>query len=92
LKERLIEKAQIMQQRNDEETAEYQRRQADYQRRQDSMTTEEHEAYRQYCNEALFRIHILEKRLAKHKDSAPERYIALDRKIKNDPRLSRFFS
>jgi hypothetical protein len=65
LKERLIEKAQIIQARNDAETAAYQRRQLEFQRRQDTMTAEEHEEYRNFCNDALFRIHILERRLNK---------------------------
>lgn len=65
LKERLIERATIIQVRNDQETQAYQRRQADYQRHQESMTSEEHEEYRNFCNEALFRIHILERRLNK---------------------------
>lgn len=65
LRERLVEKANIIQGRLDEVTAEYQRRQLAYSRNADSMTVEDTEAYVKFCNEALFKIHILEKRLAK---------------------------
>ncbi|KAJ3051002.1 hypothetical protein HK097_008025 [Rhizophlyctis rosea] len=87
LKERLIEKASIIQTRLDTVTAEYQRRQLLYSRNADSMTVEETEEYVRFCNDALFRMHILEKRLAKHKEVAPERYVELDAKLRADPRL-----
>ncbi|KAJ3015324.1 hypothetical protein HKX48_004663 [Thoreauomyces humboldtii] len=86
-KERLIDKANIIQNRLDDVTAEYQRRQLAYSRNADSMTPEETETYVRFCNDALFKIHILEKRLAKHKETAPERYIELDSKLKADPRM-----
>ncbi|KAI8610112.1 hypothetical protein BC830DRAFT_1147299 [Chytriomyces sp. MP71] len=87
LKERLIEKANIIQGRLEEVTAEYQRRQLAYSRNADSMTVEETDDYVKFCNESLFRIQILEKRLAKHKETAPEKYIELDAKLKADSRL-----
>ena len=92
MKERLIEKAQILQARNEEETNAYQKRQAAFKKNQDQMTAEEQEEYTQWCNETLFRIHILEKRLNKHKETAPERYVALDRKLRADPRLARYLN
>ena len=64
-KDRLIERAQIMQTRGEQESTAYQQRQADYLKRQDTLTAEEVEAYKQFCNDTLFRIHILEKRLNK---------------------------
>ncbi|KND01180.1 uncharacterized protein SPPG_04271 [Spizellomyces punctatus DAOM BR117] len=91
-KERLIEKANIIQGRLDEVTAEYQRRQLAYSRNADSMTVEETEEYVKFCNDALFKIHILEKRLAKHKETAPERYIELDARLKADPRMQPAFA
>lgn len=81
LKERLIEKANIIQGKLEEITSEYQRRQLAYSRNADSMTVEETDEYVHFCNEAMFKIHILEKRLAKHKESAPDRYIQLDAKL-----------
>lgn len=64
-KDRLIERAQIMQNRGEQESAAYQQRQADYVKRQETLTAEEVEAYKQFCSDTLFRIHILEKRLNK---------------------------
>ncbi|KAJ3116479.1 hypothetical protein HDU96_009564 [Phlyctochytrium bullatum] len=91
LKERLIEKANIIQGRLEEVTAEYQRRQLAYSRNADSMTVEETDEYVRFCNDALFKIHILEKRLAKHKENAPEKFIELDMKLKGDHRLHTAF-
>ena len=65
LKDRLIEKANIIQGRLDDVTTEYQRRQLAYSRNADSLSVEETDDYVRFCNDALFRIHILEKRLAK---------------------------
>ena len=65
LKERLIEKANIIQGQLDEVTAEYQRCQLVYSKNADSMTVEETDNYVKFCNDSLFKIHILEKRLAK---------------------------
>lgn len=65
LRDRLVEKANIIQGRLDEVTAEYQRRQVSYSKNADTMTVEETDAYVKFCNDALFKIHILEKRLAK---------------------------
>ncbi|KAJ3328293.1 hypothetical protein HDU76_010208 [Blyttiomyces sp. JEL0837] len=92
LKERLIEKANIIQSRLEEVTQEYQRRQLAYSRNADSMTVEETDEYVRFCNDALFKIHILEMRLAKHKEAAPERYIELDAKLRSDPRLKIAFA
>ncbi|KAJ1334440.1 hypothetical protein BSLG_007595 [Batrachochytrium salamandrivorans] len=89
LKERLIEKANIIQGRLDEVTTEYQKRQLAYSRNADSMTVEETDDYVSFCNDALFRIHILEKRLVKHKETAPEKYIELDGKLRADARLAK---
>ncbi|KAJ3373708.1 hypothetical protein HDU91_006037 [Kappamyces sp. JEL0680] len=65
LRERLVEKANIIQGRLDETTEAFQQRQLHYSKNADSMTAEETEEYVQFCNDALFKIHILEKRLAK---------------------------
>ncbi|KAJ3367026.1 hypothetical protein GGF32_000087 [Allomyces javanicus] len=89
MKERLVEKAAIIQRRYEEETAAYQRRQQQYSKNAEGMTPQETEEYVQSCSESLFRIHVLEKRLAKHKETAPEQYLALDRKLRADPRLAR---
>ncbi len=60
-----MEKANIIQSRLDETTETFQQRQLFYSKNADSMTAEETEEYVLFCNDALFKIHILEKRLAK---------------------------
>ncbi|KAL7748299.1 hypothetical protein RI367_006258 [Sorochytrium milnesiophthora] len=89
-KERLIEKANIIQRRYDEETTAYQKRQQLYNRNAETMTSEETEEYVQFCNDALFRIHVLEKRLNRHKETAPEKFMALEKRLRVDPRLAKF--
>ncbi|KAI9193105.1 uncharacterized protein BJ171DRAFT_604974 [Polychytrium aggregatum] len=85
--ERKTEKLAIIQARLDEVSAEYQRRQLAYSRNADSMSVEETEAYVKFCDEALFRIHILEKRVAAEKLAGPLRYAELEGKLRQDSRL-----
>jgi hypothetical protein len=88
MKERIVEKTSIIQTRLDEVSTEYQRRQLAYSRNADTMSVEETEEYVKFCNTALFKIHILEKRLAKHKESVPERYMELDAKLHGERKLA----
>ncbi|XP_069510353.1 dynein regulatory complex subunit 7 [Ambystoma mexicanum] len=87
LKQRLIDKANLMQARFEKETQELQKKQQWYHQNQMSMSQEDEEAYLAFCSEAMFRIHILEFRLAKHKENAPMKYLALEDKLNKDPRL-----
>ncbi|XP_041350936.1 dynein regulatory complex subunit 7-like [Gigantopelta aegis] len=90
LKQRLIDKANLIQARFEKETQELQKKQAWYQQNQVSMQKDDEEEYLNYCSEAMFRIHILEMRLNRHKESAPEKYMMLDKKLRQDPRLAEF--
>jgi len=87
LKQRLIDKANLIQSRFERETAELQRKQQWYQQNQVSMLKEDEDEYLSYCAEAMFRIHILELRLNRHREMAPHTYEALEKKLRNDPRL-----
>lgn len=87
MKERLVNKANLIQERFDIETKELERRQARYQQKQVHITKEEEDEYVNYCADTTFRIHILETRLNEHKKKAPRTFIALEQKIKTDPRL-----
>ncbi|KAK3749491.1 hypothetical protein QZH41_013464 [Actinostola sp. cb2023] len=91
LKHRLIDKANLIQGRFEKETQELQRKQSWYQQNQVSMTKEDEEEYLNYCSEAMFRIHILEQRLNRHKELAPQKYMQLEQKLRTDPRLAEFF-
>ncbi len=55
--------ANIIQRRFERETEDLQSKQAWYKANQGSLTREDEAEYISHCNEALFRIHILEQRL-----------------------------
>ena len=87
LQDRLIERANIIQARHDEQTALLAKRQATFQRDRDTMSRHEEEEYERECDAALFRIQILEQRLKRHEEQALQRYYDLDAKLRADPRL-----
>ncbi|XP_033127806.1 dynein regulatory complex subunit 7-like [Anneissia japonica] len=91
LKQRLIDKANLIQARFEKETAELQKKQQWYQQNQVNMLKEDEEEYLEYCSEAMFRIHILELRLNRHKEMAPHKYMALEQRLRTDARLAEFF-
>ncbi|XP_074648712.1 dynein regulatory complex subunit 7-like [Tubulanus polymorphus] len=91
LKQRLIDKANLIQARFEKETQELQNKQQWYQQHQVSMSKDDEDEYLNYCSEAMFRIHILELRLNRHKEMAPHKYMQLDQRIRSDPRLSEYF-
>ncbi|XP_002741356.1 dynein regulatory complex subunit 7-like [Saccoglossus kowalevskii] len=91
LKHRLIDKANLIQARFEKETTELQKKQQWYQQHQVSMNKEDEEEYLNYCSEAMFRIHILELRLNRHKETAPHKYMALEQKLRTDSRLAEYF-
>ncbi|XP_007670184.2 dynein regulatory complex subunit 7 isoform X2 [Ornithorhynchus anatinus] len=86
-KQRLIDKANLIQARFEKETKDLQKKQQWYQENQVTMTVEDEDAYLSYCSEAMFRIRILELRLNRHKEQAPQKYLALEEKLFKDPRL-----
>lgn len=86
LKQRIVERASIIQSKLHEENSKLAKRQELFQRsqREGDYSTED---YEKYCTEAMFRIGILEQRLLDHENNAPNKYAALDAKLANDPRL-----
>ena len=88
LQDRLIERANIIQARHDEQTALLAKRQANFQRDRDTMNRHEEEEYERECDEAMFRIQILEQRLKRHEEQALQRFYDLDAKLRQDPRLA----
>jgi hypothetical protein len=91
LKDRLIDRANIIQARHDHETAVLAKRQANYQRDRDVLTREEEEEYDRACDESAFRLHILEQRMKRHEDQALTQYYELDARLKADPRMVNLF-
>ncbi|KAM6223368.1 dynein regulatory complex subunit 7 [Rhynchocyon petersi] len=90
-KQRLIDKANLIQARFERETQELQRKQQWYHENQVTLTPEDEDLYLSYCSQAMFRIRILEQRLNRHKELAPLKYRALEEKLYKDPRLLEFF-
>ncbi|KAL0621630.1 Dynein regulatory complex subunit 7 [Plecturocebus cupreus] len=86
-KQRLINKANLIQARFEKETQELQKKQQWYQENQVTLTPEDEDLYLSYCSQAMFRIRILEQRLDRHKELAPLKYLALEEKLHKDPRL-----
>ncbi|XP_044116344.1 dynein regulatory complex subunit 7 isoform X1 [Neovison vison] len=89
-KQRLIDKANLIQARFEKETQELQKKQQWYQENQVTLTPEDEDWYLSYCSQAMFRIRILEQRLNRHKELAPLKYLALEEKLHKDPRLVDF--
>ena len=85
-KARLVERANIIQFRLNEENAKLARKQEQFQRSQKEgdLSTEE---YERYCTEAMFRIQILEQRLGAHEESSLKKFAELDIRLANDARL-----
>ena len=68
MKMRMVQKANVIQERFNNETKELERRQSIYQRKQAHNNNKvDEEEYVNFCQDSTFRIHILEKRLAEHK-------------------------
>ena len=55
---------------------------------QEQIDNANHDEYILFCENAMWRIHILEKRLERHQDQALHKYAELDSKLRNDPRLA----
>uniref|UniRef100_UPI0037E7DD64 dynein regulatory complex subunit 7 n=1 Tax=Semicossyphus pulcher TaxID=241346 RepID=UPI0037E7DD64 len=87
-KQRLVEQANLIQERYEKDTRELQRKQQWYQKNQLTMTENQQEEYQTYCIEKTLRIQVTKKRLSMHKAAAPQRYSDLDKKLKHDPRLA----
>ena len=87
LKERLVERANIVQSRLDEENAALSKRQAAFQRNRDHMDPNDEAEYERYCQEAMFRIQILEQRLDRHTELSLQKYAEMDARLRADPRL-----
>jgi len=85
-KARLVERANIIQARLNDENARLGRKQEQFQRsqREGDLSTAE---YEKYCTEAMFRIQILEQRLVTHEETALKKFLDLDVKLGIDPRL-----
>ncbi|KAF1372807.1 hypothetical protein PFLUV_G00253700 [Perca fluviatilis] len=87
-KQRLVDHANLIQERYEKETQELQSKQQWYQKNQLNMTELQEKEYQTYCSEKTLQIHVAKKRLIMHKEAAPQKYQTLDQKLKRDPRLA----
>ena len=87
LKDRLVERANIVQNRLDDENQALSKRQAAFQRNRDHMDPADEAEYERYCQEAMFRIQILDQRLDRHTELSLQKYAEMDQRLRDDPRL-----
>ena len=74
--------------RLNEENAKLAKKQATFQRNQRDTDPRAEEDFERFCSEAMFRIQILEQRLASHEETALRKFQDLDDKLAQDPRLA----
>eukprot|EP00698_Gefionella_okellyi_P026082 TRINITY_DN9839_c0_g1_i1.p1 TRINITY_DN9839_c0_g1~~TRINITY_DN9839_c0_g1_i1.p1 ORF type:complete len:1237 (+),score=282.14 TRINITY_DN9839_c0_g1_i1:1605-5315(+) len=91
LRTRLVARSHIIQTRLVQETEELHRRQAVYQRDRERLDHHEEEEYIRFCNQAMFRIEVLEKRLREHTNNALRRYASMSEQIRADRRFEALF-
>ena len=88
LKDRLLERANIIQNRLNVENSKLSKQQAAFQRNQRDNDPDAEEDFEKFCSEAMFRIQILEQRLVQHEENALKKYQEMDTKLLADPRMS----
>ncbi|XP_070695107.1 dynein regulatory complex subunit 7 [Pempheris klunzingeri] len=87
-KQRLVEHANLIQERYEKETQELQRKQQWYQKNEVHLTIQQRNEYNAYCSEKTLRIEVAKKRLSMHKEEAPQKYRVLDQRLRRDYRLA----
>ncbi|KAG5511466.1 hypothetical protein JKF63_07429 [Porcisia hertigi] len=95
LKDRLIQRGQIMQSRMDKEKEEFYKRQQLYRKNCDASALDgdkDTEAFALYCKEATWRMKVLDERMSEHIDHASEKYSRLAQRLTEDPRLAALYN
>ncbi|XP_075571723.1 dynein regulatory complex subunit 7 [Pelecanus crispus] len=87
-KHRLIDKANIIQARFDKAVEELHKKDQWFQENQNQLSAEEEDDFLARYSETMFHIHILVLRLNREKQMAPQKYLALEEKLRKDPRLA----
>ncbi|KAM8799435.1 dynein regulatory complex subunit 7 [Eudromia elegans] len=87
-KQRVTHKANIIQAHLQKEIEELQKKDRWYQENQNQLSMEEEADFLAHCSETMFRIRVLALRLKREKQMAPQKYLALEEKLRKDPRLS----
>ncbi|KAH8855847.1 Dynein regulatory complex subunit 7 [Schistosoma japonicum] len=86
-KQRLINKANIIQSCYEKEVNNLLKKQQWYHLNQMNLSKDDEQAYLCYCNNVTYKINLLESLLAWHKQTAPIRYMDLQKKLQSDSRL-----
>jgi hypothetical protein len=86
-KERLLERVRIIKRRLDDENDRLLRRQQAFSRNRDHSPEEEAE-FEAYCEQAEFRVRILEQRLERQEALVPKKYAELEARLVADERLA----
>merc|ERR1719446_236690 len=87
---RLTDRAEIIQRRLEEEQDQLKKKRSQMQRRGDNVEKDERE-FEKYQSNAMFRIQILEQRLARHEMQAIDKFQELERMLAEDPRLAAMY-
>ncbi|KAF1643461.1 Dynein regulatory complex subunit 7, partial [Eudyptes chrysocome] len=87
-KRRLIDKANVIQARFEKAVEELQKKDQWFQEKKNQLSAEEEDDFLACYSETMFHIHILALRLNREKQTAPQKYLALEEKLRKDPRLA----
>ena len=87
-RQRLVDKANRLQKQFEEETEALQDRQHWYQQNYVGLTEEEEQEYLGFCHDTMFRLHVLELLLERHKQMAPVKHQVLEKRLRSDPRIT----
>ena len=90
LRDRLLERAAIIQSRLDEENEKLQKKQQSYQRQ--GHGEQEDEEMSRYYEQAIFKIHILQARIQRHEETALRKYTELEQQLRKDSRLRSLYA
>ncbi|XP_074958089.1 dynein regulatory complex subunit 7 isoform X2 [Phalacrocorax aristotelis] len=91
-KHHLIDKANIIQAHFEKAVEELQKKSQWFQENQNQLSAEEEDDFLTHYSETMFHIHILVLRLNREKQTAPQKYLALQEKLRKDPRLAEHLS
>ncbi|NXU82045.1 DRC7 protein, partial [Oreotrochilus melanogaster] len=91
-KHRLVKRVTTIKARFEKAVEELQKKKQWFQDNRNQLSTKEEDDFLACYSEAMFHIHILKLRLSREKQTAPQKYLALEEKLRKDPRLTEHLS
>ncbi|KAM4638773.1 dynein regulatory complex subunit 7 [Amazona ochrocephala] len=91
-KHHLTYKVNLIQAHLEKAVEELQKRHLWFQENKNQLSTKEKDDYLSCCSESMFHINLLEQRLNREKRMAPQKYLALEGKLRMDSRLAEHLS